>query len=586
MKVFLDNLVATFSIVLDLECTIINANPIKRVSGTGIYRENPDDVNWKDSYAIKVIEEKKPYLVIDTTNHYWERVGSNSNYYSVVLYPISVDNIVKGVIVLASINKKQQDMIKEKSNELLDYLEKISQLISAKFEQEILLSKFSIVNNQLSTIFESVTDGIVMYSKQGKILQINDRAKSILQYNKTIVYEKLLANIFEIGDYVIDNKENVEKQIYLNSLGQNYSIMVKAILNYNEELYSAIIILNDFKEIQGMITQNDNEINNYALNNIIGNNVVIKKLIEKINVVANNVSNILLLGESGTGKELFARAVHATSNRRDNPFIAVNCAAIPEMLLESELFGYEDGSFSGAKKGGKIGKFLLADGGTLFLDEIGDMPLYLQAKLLRVLDDKKVDRVGSTKLIDVDVHIISATNKSLEEMVEKKEFRQDLFFRLNVIPLFIPPLRERKDDILLLADSFIKKYNIRLCKNILGLNKDVQEVLLKYPWPGNVRELENYLEYMVSFETDKFIQLSNMHYKLKSFYIGEETAPRIVENRNDESTVSLKDQIAIKEKEIIANLASQYEQPLKLSSIQEICTKLQISRASFYRKYK
>ena len=585
MKVFLDNLVDTFSIVLDLECTIINANPIKRVSGTGIYKENPDNDNWKNSYTIKVIEEKKPYLVIDTTNHSWARVGSNSKYYSVVLYPIAVDNIVKGVIVLASLNKKQQDMIKEKSNELLDYLEKISQLISAKFEQETLLSKFTIVNNQLSTIFESVTDGIVLYSKKGRILQINDRAKKILQYNNTIVYEKLLNNIFEIGDYVIDNKENVEKQIYLNSLGQNYSIMVKALLSYNKELYSSIIILNDFKEIQEMITQNDNEINEYALKNIVGNNFAIKKLIERINVVANNTSNVLLLGESGTGKELFARAIHAISNRRDNPFIAVNCAAIPEMLLESELFGYEDGSFTGAKKGGKIGKFLLADGGTLFLDEIGDMPLYLQAKLLRVLDDKKVDRVGSTKLIDVDVHIISATNKSLEEMVKKKEFRQDLFYRLNVIPLFVPPLRERKDDILLLADYFIDKYNKRLSKNILGLSKDVQEILLKYPWPGNVRELENYLEYMVSFETDKYIQLNNIHYKLKSFYLGEsKNLPQYIDN--NELNISLKERLAIKEKEIIANMASQYEQPLKLKDIKEICEKLKISKATFYRKYK
>ncbi len=587
MKVFLDNLVATFSIVLDLECTIINANPIRRVSGTGIYKENPDDSNWQNSYAIKVIEEKKPYLVIDTTSHSWAKVGKNSSYYSVVLYPIAVDNIVKGVIVLASLNKKQQDMIKEKSNELLDYLEKISQLISAKFEQEILLSRFTLVNNQLSTVFESVTDGIVLYSKEGKILQINDRAKAILQYNNTIVYEKLINSIFEIGNFVIENKENVEKQVYLNSLGQNYSIMVKAILSYNDDLHSAIIILNDFKEIQGIITQNDNEINNYALNNIIGNNIAIKKLIEKINMIANNVSNILLLGESGTGKELFARAIHATSNRKDNPFIAVNCAAIPEMLLESELFGYEDGSFTGAKKGGKIGKFLLADGGTLFLDEIGDMPLYLQAKLLRVLDDKKVDRVGSAKLVDVDVHIIAATNKNLEEMVDKKEFRQDLFYRLNVIPLFIPPLRERKDDILLLADYFINKYNKRLGKNILGLNQDVKEVLLKYEWPGNVRELENYLEYMVSFETNKYIQINNMHYKLKSFYLGQdELEPNFVEDKVSDSSLSLKEQIAIKEREIINNMASQYEKPLKLNCVKEICKKLDISVASFYRKYK
>jgi transcriptional regulator with PAS, ATPase and Fis domain len=587
MKVFLDNLVDTFSIVLDLDCTIINANPIRRVSGTGVYKENFYESNWQNSYAIKVIEEKKPYIVIDTTDRTWSKVGENLNYYSVVLHPISVDNIVKGVIVLASLNKRQQHMIKEKSNELLDYLEKISQLISAKFEQEILLNKFTFVNNQLSTVFESVTDGLILYSKEDKVLQINDRAKSILQYNNTIVYEKLLTKIFEVGDYVIDNKENVEKQIYLNVTGQNYSIMIKAILSYNDDLNSSIIIINDFKEIQKIITQNDHEINSYALDSIVGDNTAIKKLKEKINIIANNASNILLLGESGTGKELFARAIHSSSCRRKNPFIAINCAAIPEMLLESELFGYEDGSFTGAKKGGKIGKFLLADRGTLFLDEIGDMPLYLQTKLLRVLDDKKVDRVGSSKLMNVDIHIIAATNKNLEEMVEKKEFRQDLFYRLNVIPFYIPPLRERREDILLLTDYFINKYNKRFSKNIIGINPEVSDILLKYSWPGNVRELENNIEYMVSFESDKYISIKNIPYKLRKFYFKEPAVTSNNESYNEaEPEGTLKELLSIREKEIINSIASRYEQPLTLDNIKEICYKLHISIASFYRKYK
>lgn len=587
MKVFLDNLVDTFSIVLDLDCTIINANPIKRVSGTGVYKENFYENNWQNSYAIKVIEEKKPYVVVDTTDHTWSKVGENLNYYSVVLHPISVDNIVKGVIALASLNKRQQDIIKEKSNELLNYLEKISQLISAKFEQEILLNKFTFVNNQLSTVFESVTDGLILYSKEDKVLQINDRAKSILQYDNTIVYEKLLAKIFKVGDYVIDNKENVEKQVYLNVLGQNYSIMVKAILSCNDNLHSSLIIINDFKEIQEMITQNDHEINSYALDSIVGNDTEIKKLIEKINIIANNASNILLLGESGTGKELFARAIHSSSCRHKNPFVALNCAAIPEMLLESELFGYEDGSFTGAKKGGKIGKFLLADRGTLFLDEIGDMPLYLQTKLLRVLDDKKVDRIGSSKLVDVDIHIIAATNKNLEEMVEKKEFRQDLFYRLNVIPFFIPALRERRGDILLLADYFINKYNKRFSKNIIGLSLEVSDILLKYSWPGNVRELENNIEYMVSFESENYINIKNIPYKLRNFYFKE---PEITSNNESfsetETEGTLKEQLSIREKEIISSIASRYEQPLTLENIKEICNNLHISVASFYRKYK
>lgn len=587
MKTFLDNLVDSFKIVLDLECTIINANPIKRVSGTGIYKENPNKGNWQSSYAIKVIEDKKPLVVIDTTDRSWVNVGENVNYYSLVLHPIMVDNMVKGVIVLASLNEKQQDFIKGKSKELLGYLDKISQLISAKFEQEKLMNKITLMNNQLSLIFESVNEGIILYSKKEKVLQINERAKSILNYDNPIKYEKLIKKITRIGNYTIDNSENIEKQIYINAKENSYPIMVRSILIYDDENPKTIIMINDFKEIQNLITQNDGEINNHAIDTIVGKSQEIKKLIEKIKIVSNNDSNILLLGESGTGKELFARAIHATSNRKDNPFIAINCAAIPDMLLESELFGYEEGSFTGAKKGGRIGKFILADGGTLFLDEIGDMPLYLQAKLLRVLDDKKIDKVGSSKLVDVDVHIISATNKNLEEMVQTKEFREDLFYRLNVIPLFIPPLRERGDDVFLLADYFIKKYNNKFSKNIVGISNEAHEVLKNYKWPGNVRELENSIEYMVSFEFDKYIRIKNLPNKLRNFYLGNDYSELEYEDKEEYQPIgTLKEQIAIKEREIIHNLASRYKEPLRLEDIREICDKLDISIASFYRKYK
>lgn len=181
----------------------------------------------------------------------------------------------------------------------------------------------------------------------------------------------------------------------------------------------------------------------------------IKDLVRQIAVTD---STVLLQGESGTGKELFARYIHYLSPRKNHPFIAINCAAIPDNLLESELFGYEDGSFTGARRGGKPGKFELANGGTIFLDEIGDMPLQLQAKLLRVLENRQVERIGATVSRPIDVRIIAATNKDLKELIDAKLFREDLFFRLNVFPVFIPPLRERRDDILLLLDFYLKKY--------------------------------------------------------------------------------------------------------------------------------
>ncbi|MCL6635411.1 MAG: sigma 54-interacting transcriptional regulator, partial [Peptococcaceae bacterium] len=210
--------------------------------------------------------------------------------------------------------------------------------------------------------------------------------------------------------------------------------------------------------------------------------------------VARSASTVLLLGESGTGKELFAHAIHNASPRCLGPFVRVNCAALPENLLESELFGYQEGAFTGAKKGGKTGKFELADGGTIFLDEIGDMPLNMQAKILRVLQEREIERVGGSRPVKVDVRVIAATNRNLEEMVRKKQFREDLFYRLNVVTMEIPPLRERVEDIPLLVDFFLKKLARRLGCGRKKMSGDALAVLLHHRWPGNIRELENVLE--------------------------------------------------------------------------------------------
>lgn len=223
-----------------------------------------------------------------------------------------------------------------------------------------------------------------------------------------------------------------------------------------------------------------------------------KKLFERINKISKNPSTVLITGESGTGKEIIARTIHMNSNRVNQPFIAINCGAIPEALLESEFFGYVKGSFTGADPRGKIGKFELANGGTLFLDEIGDMPLYMQIKLLRVLQERKIIRIGSNQLIDVDVRIIAATNQNLEYLVEVGEFRKDLYYRLNVVPIEVPPLRKRTGDIFIFAEHFAEKYATLFKKNFVNISSEVLNIFEKYSWPGNVRELENTIEYMIN----------------------------------------------------------------------------------------
>jgi two-component system response regulator PilR (NtrC family) len=247
----------------------------------------------------------------------------------------------------------------------------------------------------------------------------------------------------------------------------------------------------------------------FDVRNIVGKSKVIHQIFDIIKRVSSSKSTILISGESGTGKELIARAIHQNSPRNHKPFVTVSCGAIPENLLESELFGHMKGAFTGAIAN-KIGLFELADQGTLFLDEIGELPLLIQVKLLRVLQERQFKRVGGTKDISVDVRIVAATNRDLRRMVGENAFREDLFYRLNVIPIHIPPLRERKEDIPLLIEHFLEKYNREIGKHFTHLTDEAKVQLLAYNWPGNIRELENAIERAVALETEPVIDVSSL----------------------------------------------------------------------------
>ncbi|NOY52931.1 MAG: sigma-54-dependent Fis family transcriptional regulator [Deltaproteobacteria bacterium] len=253
----------------------------------------------------------------------------------------------------------------------------------------------------------------------------------------------------------------------------------------------------------------------YKFKNFVGDSDEMQKVFSLVEKVADTDSTVLIQGDSGTGKELVARAVHFNSHRSDGPFIPINCAAIPRDLLESELFGHVKGAFTGATLS-RPGRFELADGGTLFLDEIGEMPPELQVKLLRILQDQQFERVGGTRTLHVNARIIAATNKHLEEEVEKGRFREDLFYRLNVIPIRIPPLRQRVSDIPLLVHFFLERFNKIRKRNLHGFSKDAMRCLTSYPWPGNVRELENLVERMVILAEGEIIRLEDLPEKFHS----------------------------------------------------------------------
>lgn len=299
----------------------------------------------------------------------------------------------------------------------------------------------------------------------------------------------------------------------LGALGRYVALDMKCIQRniVDADEYIDIISRLETRDIMLNVNQFLAELNSYmdefnrlncssvGVDRIKGLSSAIAALRETILWIATSPSSVLITGESGTGKELFAQAIHFHGERSESRFVKVNCAAIPDTLLESELFGYVDGAFTGARKGGKMGKFELANHGTIFLDEIGDMPLTMQAKLLRVLQEKEIERIGDERTIPIDVRVISATNKDLKWMINQGSFRPDLYYRLNVVNLHIPALRERKEDIPILADHFLAELNRRLGLSIRGIDKDAMQLLIRHNWPGNVRELINVLETSMNF---------------------------------------------------------------------------------------
>ena len=316
-----------------------------------------------------------------------------------------------------------------------------------------------------------------------------------------------------------------------------------------------------------------------SFDSIISRSTAMEKIKKRALQVASSNSTVLITGESGTGKGLLARAIHKESPRCSKPFVSVNCAAIPETLLESELFGYERGAFTGAEKNGKLGKFQLADKGTLFLDEIGDMPLHLQVKLLSCLQNRQVDPVGAVRPVDVDVRIIAATNKDLEEMIRQNQFREDLYFRLNVIPLYIPPLRERPEDISMLGQHIIMKFSMAMGKAVTGIEADAMDVLLSYSWPGNIREVENVIEYAINMEQSDTITVDSLPEKLvrKNKHVNSGSGTGMMH-------ISLKTQLDSAEKQILRECLNQTG--WNLEGKRQAAEQLGISESTLYRRLK
>lgn len=508
----IQSLAESLSSILNIETTVVDEN-LLRIAGTGDFYYRINETSPENSLFAKVLKSGKPELNIYDRNRAICRQCNNAHTCKErksMIYPIKVEGDVIGVVCFASFNQTQDEIMLSKKEEYLDMLEHFAESIEKEITGIMMMNKLNMGIAEINGIINSINRGIIIVDKDEKIIHINSKAIKALDINfsSSKIINTRISNI--IKKFKIEDTNN--KELLGNWEIGDKILKVLYKINYiilDNKNISTLIDFDTLDEIvnRAMTYNNDNVI---TFENIVGRSKVMMDIIDKAKVAAKSDSTIFLYGASGTGKELFARSIHNASFRKDGPFVAINCATLPENLIESELFGYEKGSFTGASTKGKIGKFEQANNGTLFLDEIADLPLHLQAKLLRVLQEKKIDKIGSSTPTDINVRIISATHKNLEEMVRRNEFREDLYYRLNVIPLYLPSLKEREEDILLLSQYIIKKLCNKMNKPEKYISKELEEKFMSYCWPGNVRELENVLEYAINFSDDDEIGLDDM----------------------------------------------------------------------------
>lgn len=495
----------TFAIGIDTQ--VIDQN-MERVAGT-VYKPIPENggivkrIIDSGEYAISTTVDRNSAACLKCNQR------NNCKEMGYIHCPIVYNNQIAGVMGLICYEQEHIEKVKDERRGLLNFIQSMCELIALKLKEEDVRRKEQMIyrkldnqNQVLNQVLDQISDGYVLLDTDNVIRNINKKALKLFKTDDDRILGKNILDLIPdpvFHSMILDETVNVYEKIRIGE--GSYGALFYRVADGREDLAK---ILN-FKTIENIGSRIAGEAfreNQITFEHILGKSDQMKHLKEIAHKVAKTMPNILLTGETGTGKEMFARAIHNASDRGGNPFITVNCAAIPMELLESELFGYDEGAFTGAKKGGKIGKFELANTGTIFLDEIGDMPFHLQAKLLRVLQERKLERVGGNRQIPLNIRIISATNQNLEKMVDEGKFREDLYYRLNIFEIHLPPLRERPADIPLLVRYFINKYRSFFEVDVEGVSREAMKRLCGYSWKGNIRELENVVQYMISMSAD------------------------------------------------------------------------------------
>jgi transcriptional regulator of aroF, aroG, tyrA and aromatic amino acid transport len=489
---------------------------------------------------------------------------------------------INQVNLLGTEAKSTQDMhikfecTKDITKQLIIQLNKLKGITSVKLKDYMPCEQRE---HQLKTILNCVNEGVIAVNRGGQVIHINEVACQILNTTKNAAVgsgiDQLLNGKTPLLETLKTGQKYSLKEFKMNKNGQTIHFLTSGVpvINDKQQLIGAVATIKDFKQVKEIISKVDRRTKQMTtFDDIIFLSKNMRKIIETAKVVAKSSSTILIRGESGTGKEMFARAIHMESPRYGSPFVPINCAALPETLLESELFGYEEGAFTGAMKGGKKGLFEQANGGTLFLDEIGEISPQMQVRLLRVLQESTVRRVGGAAEISVDVRIITATHQNLEEMVERGDFREDLYYRLNVIPIIIPPLRERSNDIPLIAQHLIQKICQKLGKENVLLSEECIRVLMVQPWHGNVRQLENTLERILNVINSNEIKPQHfydwVHAKRPSQAVGKiDSSGQCITIPITEQWPTLKEIVGKVEKQVLERVLEEHPSSRKAGKI-------------------
>ncbi|MGI6423888.1 MAG: sigma-54 interaction domain-containing protein [Tepidanaerobacteraceae bacterium] len=566
--------------VTSLDVTIVDRS-LRRVAGTGKYQDTIGRYASKKSVFEKCLKTGKLYVITEPRNctECAEcETQENCHEEAEVCYPIESDRGVEGVIGMVAFTPEQKMAFLKKRQHYMNFVSRMSKLISSSIKEKQLHQELEYRSIELRTIIDSVDEGIIAIDNNRNIICINNWACEIFKIKNEEVVGKNLDQVLphnSITKVITTNKEIKEQEEVLKINGNTWRFLLSAKpIIFNDKKAGAVASFKDFNKLHRSIFKISENPTTLTFDRILGSSRNFTTVKQQAKQIANQDITVLLMGESGTGKELFARAIHYESSRKDEIFLPINCGAIPDSLIESELFGYEKGAFTGANPKGRIGKFERADGGTIFLDEIGDLPLHMQVKLLRVLQEKEIYRVGGLTPIKINVRIIAATNKDLSAMVQKGEFREDLFYRLNVVPIRIPPLRERSQDIIEMAEIFFDRYNTIHNKGHKGISEKAKKLLVSHPFPGNVRELENLIEYGVIFEKEDFLSEDTLLIK-----IGDKKGYNTAVSKG-----GLREMVAAFEKNVIEELISNYGNDTEAKK--KIAERLQISQATLYRKLK